>query len=61
MDGRNSGNIYFYNPTPDESESINVGHFQEVEKITVTGPGKLEFSGTWSAGKSIEHYRHGGQ
>ena len=53
MDGRYSGDIYFYNPTPDKYESIDVGHFQEVEKITVTGPGKLDFNGTWSPGKSI--------
>jgi len=53
MDGRNSGDIYFYNPTPDKSESIDVGHFQEVEKITVTGAGKLDFYGTWNSGKSI--------
>jgi Ca2+-binding RTX toxin-like protein len=54
MDGRNSGDIYFYNPDPDKYESIDVGHFQEVEKITVTGAGKLEFSGSGSAGKSID-------
>ena len=54
MDGRNSGDIYFFNPAPDKYESIDVGHFQEVEKITVTGAGKLEFSGSWSAGKGID-------
>ena len=54
MDGRNSADIYFYNPTPDKYESIDVGHFQEVEKITVTGAGKLEFSGTYYSGKGID-------
>ena len=53
MDGRNSGDISFFNPTPDKYESIDVGHFQEIEKITVTGAGKLEFSGAYYAGKGI--------
>jgi Ca2+-binding RTX toxin-like protein len=54
MDGRNSGDIYFNNPTPDKFESIDVGHFQAIEKITVTGAGKLEFNGTYNAGKGID-------
>src|SRR5690349_3474909 len=54
MEGRFSGDIYFTNPTPDKYESIDVGHFQGIEKITVTGAGKLEFNGTYSAGKGID-------
>ncbi|GEO41552.1 hypothetical protein SAE02_57000 [Skermanella aerolata] len=54
MSGRNAGDIYFYNPTPNKYQSIDVGHFQEVEKLTVTGAGKLEFSGTYSVGKGID-------
>ncbi|QQP92982.1 hypothetical protein IGS68_27795 (plasmid) [Skermanella sp. TT6] len=37
----NGGDIYFGSPTG--SPQIDAGHFQEVEKITVTGSGKLEF------------------
>jgi len=54
MSNRNSGDIYFYNPTPDKYQSIDVGHFQEVEKLTVTGAGKLDFNGTYSVGKGID-------
>lgn len=54
MSGRTSGDIYFYNPTPDKYEVIDVGHFQEVEKLTVTGAGKLDFNGAYSSGKGID-------
>jgi Ca2+-binding RTX toxin-like protein len=54
MSGRTSGDAYFYNPTPDKYESIDVGHFQEVEKLTVTGAGKLDFNGAYSSGKGID-------
>lgn len=43
-----SGDISFHGST---YESISVGRFQEVEKITVTGSGKLEFSGSYYAGR----------
>jgi len=54
MDSTNSGDIYFNNPNPTKYESIDVGHFQEVEKITVTGSGTLYFNGSYYMGKGID-------
>jgi Ca2+-binding RTX toxin-like protein len=54
MNSANGGDIYFNNLDPDKYDSIDVGHFQEVEKITVTGSGQLYFSGSFYGGKGID-------
>jgi Ca2+-binding RTX toxin-like protein len=51
MTGRNSGQLYF----EDEFESfIDVGRFQEIEKLTATGKGGLQFSGYDTLGPGID-------
>jgi len=48
----NIGGIYFSNPTT--YETIYVGQFQDMEKVTVTGSGGLAFTGNYYSGKGID-------
>jgi Ca2+-binding RTX toxin-like protein len=48
----NNGDIYFYDPTT--YQVSNVGQFQDMEKVTVTGGVRLEFIGSYYPGNGID-------
>jgi hypothetical protein len=52
LNAPNSGDIYFNNP--ETSKNYDIGHFQNIEKIIVTGAGKLDFYGSYYSGKGID-------
>jgi hypothetical protein len=51
MDG-NIGRIYFEDPAYGATSSV--GQFQDMEKVTVTGAGRLEFNGSYYSGPGID-------
>ena len=51
MTGRTSGQLYFED---DFGSFIEVGKFQEIEKLTATGKGGLEFYGFDALGAGID-------